>query len=318
MKNEIQFSAFLIVLLLVACKPSVPRGYIQPDDMEDILYDYYVSRAIAELQADGEGYDIDPYMTAVLDKHGVSEAEFDTAMVYYTRHADRLHIIYRNIAARMESDAVALGADAREISNFGADVALGDTADIWPTERHMVLIPAMPYNVLSYSIETDTSYHKGDRIVWSFDTQYLYQEGQKNAVAMLVMRYDNDSVASRTKNLTSSTHYTLELPKNDTLALKEVKGFICVLHDANATATTLKLLFVRNIRMIHTKGRGAPLRSPAESGDDARKDKKDTPDDHASAPPSDRKDTTAAKPAESSKPKPMIKEKTSAKSAIKI
>ena len=29
----------LFLVLLAACSPKVPKEYIQPDDMEDILYD---------------------------------------------------------------------------------------------------------------------------------------------------------------------------------------------------------------------------------------------------------------------------------------
>ena len=29
----------IVLMLLVACKPTVPSQYIQPDDMEDMLYD---------------------------------------------------------------------------------------------------------------------------------------------------------------------------------------------------------------------------------------------------------------------------------------
>ena len=32
------------LLFLSACKPKVPKEYIQPDEMEDLLYDYYVAQ----------------------------------------------------------------------------------------------------------------------------------------------------------------------------------------------------------------------------------------------------------------------------------
>ena len=38
---------FLFLVLLTACSPKVPSEYIQPDDMEDILYDYHVAQAMA-------------------------------------------------------------------------------------------------------------------------------------------------------------------------------------------------------------------------------------------------------------------------------
>jgi len=34
------------LLLLMACTPSVPSDVIQPGDMEDILYDYHVAKAM--------------------------------------------------------------------------------------------------------------------------------------------------------------------------------------------------------------------------------------------------------------------------------
>lgn len=297
-----------VIAMVCSCKPSVPRGYIQPDDLEDILYDYYVARAMAEQDGDEDGgYTLRMYKTAVLNKHGVSEAEFDSTMVYYTRHSDRLHRIYRNLVSRMEADAVSLGADAREISSYGAGISSGDTANIWPLENSLTLMPAMPYNIVSFDIAADTSYHKGDRIIWSFDTKFLYQEGQKNAVAMLVMKYDNDSVVSRTKSLTSSTHYTLELPKTDTLALKEVKGFICLMRQANATTTTLKLLFVNNIRMV----RSAARRNKAAAGaDDARKDGRPADADSVKR---RSEDTTKVKTSAAGKPEPLIKKKSETK-----
>ena len=37
-----------IVLWLVGCKPGTPSEYIQPDEMEDILVDYHMAKAMAE------------------------------------------------------------------------------------------------------------------------------------------------------------------------------------------------------------------------------------------------------------------------------
>lgn len=308
-KHSVAALMLMIVIgMMCSCKPSVPRRYIQPDDLEDILYDYYVAQAMAEQDGDENSeYTLRMYKTAVLNKHGVSEAEFDSTMVYYTRHSDRLHRIYRNLVSRMEADAVSLGADAREISSYGAGISSGDTANIWPLENSLTLMPAMPYNIVSFDIPADTSYHKGDKVIWSFDTKFMYQEGQKNAVAMLVLKYDNDSVVSRTKSLTSSTHYTLELPKTDTLALKEVKGFICLLRNANATTTTLKLLFVNNIRMVKS---AVQRNKTAARADVVKKD------EHAADADSVKRrseDTTKVKTATAGKPEPLIKKKPDVK-----
>ena len=42
----------LLAFFVVSCKPSIPSEYIQPSEMEDMLYDYHLSMAIANR----EGY----------------------------------------------------------------------------------------------------------------------------------------------------------------------------------------------------------------------------------------------------------------------
>ena len=90
----IQVSSIFGVLLLMGCAPSVPGKYIQPGEMEDILYDYHIAEAMAnDYESRRDTLLMRVYKAAVLKKHGYSEAEFDSSMVYYMRHADRLHHI---------------------------------------------------------------------------------------------------------------------------------------------------------------------------------------------------------------------------------
>ena len=44
----------LAILLLAACKPTVPSQVIQPDDMEEVLYDYYLSNGMAIVKRYGD------------------------------------------------------------------------------------------------------------------------------------------------------------------------------------------------------------------------------------------------------------------------
>ena len=37
----------LALWLLAACKPRIPSQVIQPDDMEDVLYDYYLASGMS-------------------------------------------------------------------------------------------------------------------------------------------------------------------------------------------------------------------------------------------------------------------------------
>ena len=100
-----------IFMVCIGCKPTVPSDVIQPDDMEDILYDYYLSREMAQ-KPSSEGstpYLRSMYYYAVLKKHSVTEAEFDSSLVYYYGHADELAKIYRRVSGRMENYGESIG-----------------------------------------------------------------------------------------------------------------------------------------------------------------------------------------------------------------
>ena len=252
MKNS-RISLLIIVvslcLLTIACKPGVPRDIIQPDDMEKLLYDYHVSQAMA---TEGEGnmeYNERLYKLAVLKKHGVTEAEFDSSLVYYTRHTEQLHKIYQRLSERMNKEALALGASTDEVNRFTL-TSTGDTANIWKGDINAALIPYAPYNVISFVIPADTSFRKGDRFMLGLTTRFLYQEGSRDAVAMLAMRFTNDSVVSRTVHMSSDNSYNVEVLNNDTLGVKEIRGFILLTKDRNAATSTLKLLLLDNIHLV--------------------------------------------------------------------
>lgn len=61
--------AVAAVLLLSACKPGVPSGLIQPEELEDLLYDYHVAQAMAETGGDSMNFKRYSYVQAVFEKH---------------------------------------------------------------------------------------------------------------------------------------------------------------------------------------------------------------------------------------------------------
>ena len=212
-----------IALAFWGCKPGIPREFLQPGELEDILYDYHVADGMAYADANYTdlAYRRQIYREAALRKHGITQAELDSSLVYYYRHADKLHDIYANLAKRLNNDAIALGATANELSQFGNVTAQGDTATVWRNERSLVLIPQAPYNTVSFDVRADTAYHKGDKMILSFDNQFIFQEGIKDGVAMLAVTFTNDSTSTVLNHITSDNQYNLQVSDNDRIGIKQ-------------------------------------------------------------------------------------------------
>ena len=255
--------------VLFACKPSIPRDVIQPDDMEDILYDYHLADAAADLNSDSSKYyNARLYQLAVLKKHGVTEAQFDSSMVYYTRHTEKLYAIYEKLVKRMG------GVTESQTAEDGLNrysMETGEAANVWNGERCYAFIPKAPYNKHTFVIPVDSSYHKGDRMILEFDAQFLYQDGVRDGIAVISTKLSNDSVITRTMHMSSNMHYSLEAFDEKMLGIKDIRGLFYLNRDRNATVTTTKVMVLKNIRLmrLHEEEK---IKQQKEKEDETKKD----------------------------------------------
>lgn len=270
------------VLCIVSCKPGVPKEVIQPDDMEDILYDYYVSQGTASMpgpQSGSEDYKRDMYFNSVLNKYGVTRAEFDSALVYYYTRADRFVEIYKSVQERMSEEALNLGATEGEVERFTAMQSLsGDTASIWEGMKSARLMPQAPYNKMQFVQKADTSFRKGDSFMLSFKSDFLYQGGNKDALLYLAVKYTNDSIVAQATHFSVSGINQLRINPVD-LMPKEIMGYF-YLGQGYEKSSDLRLLSISDIQLIRfhkKKEEGAEdktLETPIEP--DSIRQKKDS------------------------------------------
>lgn len=269
-----------LLFCVSSCKPSLPSGVLSKSKMTDILYDYHLALAMAHMDDNGDKGQSLAYREAVLRKHDVTPAEFDSSMVYYMRHTELLEDVYKDLTDRYNNEITAMGGSAKEGGEFANLSATGDTANVWNLAASMVFMPVKPFNSTSFDIKVDSTFHKGDRLMLDFDAQFIYQDGMRNGVAMLAVQFGNDSIAQRTIMIQSTQHYSVELSDADSLGIKSVKGYFMLMNDDNGTGvssqTTLKLMFLEHIKLIRMhpqKPVAAPAgSSPSASSDSLRKD----------------------------------------------
>lgn len=261
----IGFLAWGLCSWLVACKPRVPEQFLQPDELEDILFDYHVAQAMAQQeeltpnddthgQGDQRDYHRTLYFAAVLKKHGVTREQFDSTMLYYYTRADRLEPIYQRVTKRLEEEAVKYGASEGELNRYAVLSEGGDTTNVWEGNRNAVLLPYPPYNRMGFVQAADSTFKPGDNMIFSFMAKFLYQTGTHEAVVCLVAKLDNDSVLNRLVHITvdGRCQVRVNLPTNRTV--KQLSGFV-YLNKGSESSSTLKLMFLNNLQLLrlHTR-----------------------------------------------------------------
>lgn len=244
------------LLVLSGCKPQVPSRYIQPDDMEAILYDYYLAQAMAN-RSDNPAFNQTLYYQAVLQKHGVSEAEFDSSLVYYYTHADRLGKIYSKLSDRMNVEATRLGASVGEMGKYANLNANGDTANIWRDRTVAMLLPAAPYNRMDFTVPSDTTFRKGDSFQLNLMVDFMYQSGYKDGLLYVAVDYANDSTAVYQTRISYSGLCTLTIPSNPDNDIRQLRGFI-FLGQGGDGSILQKLMFINGIQLIRFRRQEQP------------------------------------------------------------
>jgi hypothetical protein len=238
----------MMLLAIVACKPSVPSEIIQPGDMEDILYDYHVSQAMSRNGYGNADYNRQFYFQAVLRKHGVTEAEFDSSLVYYYSNVRRLQDIYESVNERLNDEAKSLGASVGDINRYQQYSTTGDTASIWQMQSDVLLMARPTMNRFDFTVKADTSFYKGDSFMFQFSSEFIWQSGHKDAVVCIVTRYDGDSTVQHVQHASIGGNFQLRIPAVKKHRLKDMNGFIYL--DSEDDSDVRRLMFISQIQLI--------------------------------------------------------------------
>ena len=245
MRNKCVF-ILVILLLAVSCKNKRPAGVLNPSKLEDVLFDYHIARSIAGLSGDSIDFRRMEYTEAVFRKYRISRAEFDSTMLWYSRHTNELYNVYQNIEKRLNKEASLLGIQTSNANSYSKLSDKGDTANVWKGRDFYCLTTKDANNLLSFNIKADTSYYPQDRLLWNFRPRFVYQSGRRDAVVSLSVRYDNDSVGTVTQHLGSDGEYSISLDVANR-RIKRVYGF--VYHNAPWTKEE-KILIIDNISLV--------------------------------------------------------------------
>ena len=240
----------LLLMFVVACKPTVPSEYIQPGDMEDILYDYHLALAMSRQKGSSDpDYNRTLYVQSVFKKYGVTEAEFDSSLVYYYSHAYRLKDIYSEVNQRLSDEANNLGVAVGDINRYSQYSSTGDTANIWNQQTDVMLIPRPTMNRFDFTVKVDSTFKKGDSFMFQYMSEYIWQSGSKDVTVCFVCKYEGDSIIQTVNHLSMDGTVQLRIPAYREKKFKEMRGFI-YLSDNGDNSDIRKMMFISQIQLI--------------------------------------------------------------------
>ncbi len=220
----------LLTLFLISCSPSRPRGILSEEKMEDVLVDFHLAQGMSETQNEVPELARYKYIQAVFKKHRITEAEFDSSLVYYSGKAEDFTRIYENVVQRVQASAERLGLEATSSQDmFSSLTSEGDTANIWLGKNFCCVVANPVGCVYDFQLKADSTFRPGDKFIWRFKSQFVAQSMNNEAIALLCFSYDTDTTASVTELVRNRPDNELRYYPDkaiDSLALRSISGFI--------------------------------------------------------------------------------------------
>lgn len=217
----------LMLCSLFGCGKTVPKDIIQPQAMEDLLYDYHLATTLSADLPYNENYKKEAYLAYVFKKHHVTEAEFDSSMVWYSRHSDEMNAIYENLQKRMETTAELLKKQTVRHSGEMMVSLSGDTVDLWQDRTLYWLTPSVLTNKVLFDFKADTSFHPKDKLALEAYCSFMPKGKALGKIVMgLNVTFDNDSVQGITRVVSGSGMQRLVFRPDSAFKFKNVTGFM--------------------------------------------------------------------------------------------
>ena len=258
--------AFAAAVSFWGCGNKIPADIIKPVEMENLLYDYHIANTLGANLPYSEGYKKNAYFAYVFEKHHVTEAEFDSSMVWYSRHSGELSAIYDNLKKRFETDSERMKQLASRHNGEISVSMSGDTVDIWQ-DRSFYWLTSSPYtNKVQFELKADTSFKPKDMLAFEADMSFLPpQEGK--AVMGIKVTFENDSVQGMTRMVDASGRQCLLLSPDSAFEYKNISGFVYYMGEAEKKGN----LLLNDIRLIRTHRKGGLLAEPVVLRDSVRR-----------------------------------------------
>lgn len=194
--------------------------------MEDILYDYHLAQGMAEAQHKDIPGDRYVYIQKVFEKYDVTQAEFDSSMVWYSAHAGILNEMYQTLSEKFENDSRRMGINISETERYADMGTDGDTARVWSSDHVILLTSSSSNNLAHFTLEADTSYYPGDAFMLTFMNYFLCQDSHREGYGLLTVNYEDGQTNSNTIRVGGDYECKVNIPRDTAYADLKIQSLL--------------------------------------------------------------------------------------------
>lgn len=241
MRSSILIFALLIVL---SCCTHTPDGVLSEGDMTDLLVDIHKGEAYIDAHSDKYSNDSLKKLVkqSVFAQHKVTQAEFDSSLIWYGHHIDEYVKVYENVIKNLNAQDKNLMAKAKD---QGQDaLATGDSVDMWNKSKVEILSKKLNDGILTFDFKADNGFKKGDRYNWAFR---VFNKPE-NIKVFLGVDYKDGSTSFNTQQFLDDGWTKVSLQTDSAKEVKRIYGVTTFSNIQDKDA-----IFVDSVQLVRTR-----------------------------------------------------------------
>ena len=250
--KKLSLSIVVVIAAFLWGCGSQPEGVIAQGDMVDLMADMHKAEAVIDMNSAQFNNDSlkKTMRQSVLMKHGVTQAQFDTTMVWYGHHAKKYGEMYDEVIDKLDEEG-------RELSNIKGPImregmtqvkrypSAGDSADVWSKRRVWIVSnEGTSDNTIFFDFKTQSDNQNGDRYHLSF--KFTNSNNNRLEVFVGADYYDGTlSYIYRESGTEGVNRYVLQ--GDSTKKVRRVFGYI------KADPDDGDVCFIDSLQMLRTR-----------------------------------------------------------------
>ncbi|MDR1331445.1 MAG: DUF4296 domain-containing protein [Tannerella sp.] len=218
-------AAFILPLCaatLLSCSRT-PEGILPEKKMKETLVDMQLAEEMINM--DASTFQTNEEKTAlyrsVFRKHGVTEAEYDSSLVWYGRNLETYMRIYRQALAEVQVRIDALG----DVAPESVSESNGDSLDVWVFRRYRELSPRMLSNMMVFDIRPGTPYSSGSTFVFGLNVWGITPQ-MTQPVEVRLHAVSDDTTYTVARPVRENGYYEMTLKTDPVKRTQRVYGYV--------------------------------------------------------------------------------------------
>ncbi|MCC8172480.1 MAG: DUF4296 domain-containing protein [Parabacteroides sp.] len=222
-RNLVCFLGFGLLLVFAAACSKAPSGILSERKMKDVLVDMQLAEAVigTNYKEYADAGKKEALFRSVFKKHGITQAEYDSSLVWYGRNLDVYMKVYDVVLAELNQRKKELG----DIQPDASPSSNQDSVNVWNRFSYLTFLSDAPYNGVYFDFVPAGGYPAGSAFVLSFDVWGLHR-GMTVAPEVRLSLEQPDTTVTEMRYITHDGLSELAVRGKATEKVKRVYGYI--------------------------------------------------------------------------------------------